>query len=96
MPEKQVHINNKPYMLNYGAGQDEQLDQLVDFINRRIQPYAERFSQYSESYLLLLTLLDMANELNSDPSSALNEELDQRLKVLAHHAEALVKQAEEQ
>ena len=96
MPEKQVRINNKPYILNYGAGQEEQLDRLVSLINSRIEPYAERFSEYSESYLLLLTLLDLANELDQKPRAAPEPAIEQRLKVLAHHAEALVKQAEEQ
>ncbi len=95
MPEKQIRINNKPYLLNYGAGQDEQFDRLVSFINKRIKPYAERFSEYSESYLLLLTLLDLANELDNQPEAAPDQEVTQRLKVLAHHAEALVKQSEE-
>ena len=97
MPEKQVRINSKPYILNYGAGQEDQLDHLVNFINRRIAPYAERFSEYSESYLLLLTLLDMANDLETGTSrNTPDPQLEQRLKVLSHHAEALVKQAEEQ
>ncbi len=96
MPEKQIRINNKPYLLNYGAGQDDQLDRLVSLINKRIEPYAARFSEYSESYLLLLTLLDLANELDKKPAAAPEPEIAQRLKVLAHHAEALVKQSEEQ
>ena len=96
MPEKQIRINNKPYLLNYGTGQDDQLDRLVSFINQRIEPYATRFSEYSESYLLLLTLLDLANELDQVTEAAPNQEVAQRLKNLAHHAEALVKQSEEQ
>lgn len=99
MPEKKVTVNHKNYVLNYGSGQEEQLDRLIEFINQRIQPYAERFAEYSESYLLLLLLLELSDELDREGSSAvagLDPEQENRLKFLAKHATTLVKMADEQ
>ncbi|NQY81877.1 MAG: cell division protein ZapA [Alphaproteobacteria bacterium] len=93
MPEKQVRMNNKGYLLNYGAGQEEQLDRLIEFINQRIKPYAQRFSEYSESYLLLLVLLELSDELDQTSNHGLSREQENRLKILAQHAKTLVKEA---
>lgn len=99
MPEKRVIVNNKSYLLNYGIGQEEQLDRLLEFINQRIKPYAERFAEYSESYLLLLLLIEFSDELSQRgerPRGGLDASQEDRLKFLAQHATRLVKKADEQ
>lgn len=97
MPVKQVFVNDKDYLLSYAPEHEARLDELIALVNARVAPYAERFDGYGESYLLLLALLDMANQLEEakdqsrPPPDASLSVLEDRLKKLVLRTESLVK-----
>ena len=107
MPEKQYLINSNTYMLNVGEDQEERVDYLISTINKRIEPYSRRFSEYSETYLMLLLALEFADELDrayQGNSAATQADMassevvlkrEKQLQELASRAEALVKKAQQ-
>jgi cell division protein ZapA len=63
MPKRVVTLYGKEYNVNCDPGQEERLSELVRFVERRMMKVADGVGNTTESRLLMLTCLHIADEL---------------------------------
>jgi cell division protein ZapA len=64
MAQISVNINGKSHLLACADGEEEQLKQLAEYVNSKTVALTEKLGHVSESKLLLMASLLIADELN--------------------------------
>jgi cell division protein ZapA len=63
MPQFEVRINSRAYMIACEEGQDEHLTRLAEFVDKRVAELVSAVGQAGEARLLVMASLLIADEL---------------------------------
>lgn len=64
MPTVDIQINNRPYSVQCGAGEEIRLKRLAQYVDSRVREAASEDRQLGDAKLLALTSLLIADELD--------------------------------
>ncbi|UTW54990.1 cell division protein ZapA [Kordiimonas sp. SCSIO 12610] len=64
MAQISINVNGKSHLLACADGEEEQLKQLAEYVNSKTVELTEKLGHVSESKLLLMASLLIADELN--------------------------------
>lgn len=69
MPQVEVSINNRGYRIACDEGQDEHLQRLAEYVDKRVQELAAAVGQVGDARLLVMASLLIADELSETYAS---------------------------
>ena len=105
MPQVEVSINNRGYRIACDEGQDEHLQRLAEYVDKRVQELAAAVGQVGDARLLVMASLLIADELsetyaslqeNGEPAASVgdDEKLAQITEEIAERIEKIAAKLE--
>jgi len=64
MPSLTVRVNGRPYPIICGDGEEEHLEYLAEFVDKKVQDLSDSIPNASEGQLLLMASLLIADDLS--------------------------------
>jgi cell division protein ZapA len=90
-----VQIHGKTYTLNCAPEQKAHLMDLVQKLNARMDPIANRFGHAGENHILVLTCLTLLDELQDEASRNISTLEEKKLRQMLLRVEALAQSLKE-
>jgi len=75
MPQVTVKINGRPYELSCGAGEEEHLRELAEYVDEKVDAARQNAGSRSDGQLLVLASILIADELSDTLAKIEAEEL---------------------
>ena len=85
MPQFEVAINGRSYVISCDEGQDQHLSRLAEYVDKRVKELVSSVGQVGEARLLVMASLLIADELSEtfakvqDPNSFTSEQLEEEV-----------------
>jgi cell division protein ZapA len=85
MPQFEVAINGRSYVISCDEGQDQHLSRLAEYVDKRVKELVSSVGQVGEARLLVMASLLIADELSEtfakvrDSNSFTSEQLEEEV-----------------
>ena len=85
MPQFEVAINGRSYVISCDEGQDQHLSRLAEYVDKRVKELVSSVGQVGEARLLVMASLLIADELSEtltkvrDPNSFISEQFEEEV-----------------